>query len=344
MLRTKLTRMSAIAALGVAVSLLVAPLASAAAGDERVTDLPPRLTISYVGDCTFASTEAMEGSSLAFHRVVQDDYAYPFAYVRTYFTSDDLTIANLECALTTARKRAVKRFTFRARPDYVRILSENGVEAVSLANNHTRDLLEAGRSETKRVLNEAGVLHFEGTSVAIYNKGEFRVGMLGYSVFEGGVAPATIAKLIKALRNDGCNLVIVSCHWGIEGKTVQSAAQTKTARYFLDAGADSVVGHHPHRLQPIERYKGRTILYSLGNFCFGGNTGPSSYDTVLVQESFEIRDDFSVVSLGLNVVPCDQRSDPSKKRPNYQPRPVKGATADRIYRTLRWSAQQNFLP
>lgn len=299
-----------------------------------------RFTLTYVGDCTFSSTQPNENSSLTFSKVVGDDYGYPFDNVKKYFEADDLTIANLECALTNATVRAKKRFTFRARPEYVNLLTNNSIEAVNLANNHSNDLLKKGKEQTVSLLSKNGVLYFEGQLVARFDKGDFKVGLVGYNGIGGSVSATRIAQVIRKLRKEGCNLIIASCHWGIEGRITPSAAQKNVAKTLIEAGADTVVGHHPHRLQPIARIDGKTVLYSLGNFCFGGNISPSNYDTVLVQEVFELRKG-AAVSLGLRVVPCDQRSNKSKSRPDYKPTPVTGAAASRIYKQMNWSADKN---
>ena len=139
---------------------------------------------------------------------------------------------------------------------------------------------------------------------------------------------------LEALRA-GADIVIISFHWGIEGRYQQTGDQRSLAHYAIDNGADMVIGHHPHTLQPIEVYKGRTIAYSLGNFCFGGNRNPKDKDSVILRQSFEFHGE-SLELLDIPepvVIPVSVSS--VKDRNDYRPTVVEGANAERVIKKVK---------
>jgi poly-gamma-glutamate synthesis protein (capsule biosynthesis protein) len=156
---------------------------------------------------------------------------------------------------------------FHGDPEYVKILTEGSVEAANIANNHAKDYLSAGLTETAAVLKAAGVARFGWGKTEILEIKGVRVGLIGFGVWYGSVS--TLEKQIKALKKD-CDLVIASLHGGEEGEGRALKVQRDYARAAVRAGANLVLGHHRTWVGGIETYKGATIVYSLGNFCFGG--------------------------------------------------------------------------
>jgi len=227
------------------------------------------------------------------------NYDYFFSNVVDVLSQDDLTIANLEVALTNETQKAEKydygnNYWFIGNPEYANILRAGSVEAVNLANNHTYDYGQAGYDSTRQALKEAGVEYFGYDEVLIKEIKGVKVGMIGFNQlgrYEEGLDMDAFKKevreRIEELRNR-CDLLIANFHWGEEYKYVQNALQQELAYLAIDSGADLVLGHHPHFLQPIEKYKGRYICYSLGNFCYGGVKKPKDgdYDTVIYQQEF----------------------------------------------------------
>ena len=133
---------------------------------------------------------------------------------------------------------------------------------------------------------------------------------------------------IAKVKADGAELVIVIFHWGNESETVPDTNQMTLGRLAIDEGADLVCGHHPHVLQGIETYKGKNIVYSLGNFCFGGNSSPSDMDTMIFQQTFTITSDGVQADNVTNIIPCSISSADGYN--NYQPTPATGDEATRI--------------
>ena len=142
---------------------------------------------------------------------------------------------------------------------------------------------------------------------------------------------------IAKVKKDGAQLIITVFHWGTEKEISPDSNQTQLGRMAIDEGADLVVGHHPHVLQGIEKYKGKYIVYSLGNFCFGGNSYPSDMDTMIFQQTFTI-DSSGVQPDGqIHVIPCSISS--ASGYNNYQPTPAQGSEAERILTKINERSQ-----
>nr|HML47398.1 CapA family protein [Clostridia bacterium] len=298
MLQTLLTWTLAVVT---ALSLAFAPGKALGPDWLKPTD---RIRISFVGDCTLGSEEQYQNHPRNFVSMIANlGMEYPFLSVRAVFLSDDLTLANLEGTFTDRTRASDKSFVFRAPAEYAKILSLGGVEAVNLANNHTLDYGVNGLADTKQALSLAGVLYSGSGDLAVYESKGVRIGMTGYGYPHSNTAEA-LARDIPLLREMGCQIVIVSMHAGREESQTLIRDQTKVAHAAIDLGADVVVGHHPHVLQGIEIYEGKPILYSLGNFSFGGNANPDDWDTVLAQMEFDVHEDGTVSPVLLRLLPC----------------------------------------
>lgn len=255
------------------------------------------LTMSFTGDFTIGENVQHDGKSIFMKELDKQDgdINFPFRNVRDILLNDDLTMINFEGTLTTAGRNPDKRsndFLFRAKPEWVSILPENGVETVSLENNHVLDMGADGLAETKQVLTSAGVTYAsENEPATFYVKG-VKIGSLAYQTF-GGRHDELIEKVpgdIQALRDAGCEVVIVSYHWGNELDYAPNNNQVRLGRATVDAGADLVIGHHSHRINPIEYYNGKYICYSLANFSFAGNNKPNDMASFIFQVRLRVKD------------------------------------------------------
>ena len=279
------------------------------------------ITISFAGDCTLGGYKG-QGASGSFGEVYKaNDSSYFFNNVKGIFASDDLTIVNLEGPLTDYKQTAVKKFPIKGEKEYVNILLDGNIEMVSLANNHTLDCGTAGLKETKEVLTENEIKYAIDSDIAYYDTdANIKVGfisMTGWS--DTKELRANIKNRIKEARENGADIVITAFHWGIEREHNSNATQQSIAHYAIDNGSDFVVGHHPHVLQGIEQYNGKTILYSLGNFCFGANKNPADKDTIIYQQSFKLDDSGKIVYGESNIIPCKISS--TSSRNDYKPTP-----------------------
>lgn len=292
---------------------------------------PVSLTLSVVGDCTLGTDETFDyDTSLnAYYENYGADYF--LQNVKDIFSTDDLTIANFEGTLTDSDEREDKTFAFKAPASYASILTGGSVEAVNTANNHSHDYGEQSFDDTLAALDDAGIVHFGYDETAVMDVKGIKVGLVGiYELYDHLEREQQLKDNIAKVKADGAQLIVVIFHWGNETETVPDSNQTTLGRIAIDEGADLVCGHHPHVLQGIETYKGRNIVYSLGNFCFGGNSSPSDMDTMIYQQTFTIDADGVKKDNVTNIIPCSISSAAYDGYNNYQPTPAKGDEATRI--------------
>ena len=296
-------------------------------------------TISAVGDCTFGTDEnfAYEGSMPAKYDEV-GDFNYFFENVKSVFEEDDLTIVNFEGTLTDSTIREDKQFAFKADKSYAEILTDGFVEAANLANNHSKDYGEQSYNDTMDALDEAGITNFGYDRVAIKKVKGIKVGLVGTYVLADGLGVKdSMEKNIQDLKDEGAQVIIASFHWGEEKAEYPNDVQVELAHAAIDAGADLVLGHHPHVLQGIEQYKGKNIVYSLGNFCFGGNMYPSDMDTMIFQQTFTLKGGKLQEDNVTNIIPCSISS--VEDYNNYQPTPAAGEKETEILNKITQRSQ-----
>ena len=292
---------------------------------------PVSLTLSVVGDCTLGTDETFDyDTSLnAYYENYGADYF--LQNVKDIFSADDLTIANFEGTLTDSDEREDKTFAFKAPASYASILTGGSVEAVNTANNHSHDYGEQSFNDTLAALDDAGIVHFGYDETAVTDVKGIKVGLVGiYELYDHLEREQQLKDNIAKVKADGAQLIVVIFHWGNETETVPDNNQTTLGRIAIDEGADLVCGHHPHVLQGIETYKGKNIVYSLGNFCFGGNSSPSDMDTMIYQQTFTIDADGVKKDNVTNIIPCSISSAAYDGYNNYQPTPAEGDEATRI--------------
>lgn len=297
-------------------------------------------TISAAGDCTFGTDEnfAYDGSMPAKYDEV-GDFNYFFENVKSIFEADDLTIVNFEGTLTDSTTREDKEYAFKADKSYAEILTDGGVEAANLANNHSKDYGEQSYKDTIDALDEAGITNFGYDRVAIKKVKGVKVGLVGTYVLADGLGVKdSMEKNIQDLKDQGAKVIIASFHWGVEKAESPNEVQVELAHAAIDAGADLVLGHHPHVLQGIEQYKGKNIVYSLGNFCFGGNRYPSDMDTMIFQQTFTLKGGKLQEDNVTNIIPCSVSS--AEGYNNYQPTPAEGDKKEEILNKITQRSQE----
>lgn len=295
---------------------------------------PVSLTLSVVGDCTLGTDEYFDyDTSLnAYYENYGADYF--MANVKSIFSKDDLTIANFEGTLTESTEREDKQFAFKAPASYANILTAGSVEAVNTANNHSHDYGEESFNDTLKALDTANILHFGYDETAVTEVKGVKVGLVGiYELNDHLGREEQLKQNIAKVKQDGAQLIVVIFHWGNEKEEVPDENQKTLGHLAIDEGADLVCGHHPHVLQGIEEYKGKNIVYSLGNFCFGGNAYPSDMDTIIFQQTFTIDQNGVKNDNVTNIIPCSISSDSDYN--NYQPTPAEGEEATRIMQKIQ---------
>lgn len=267
------------------------------------------LTLSFTGDVTIGGDVRKKSKSIFDQELTKqgEDLSFPFRFVKDIFAQDDMTLVNFESTLTTAPINPDKKdnpFLFSAPPSYVKALTAGNIEAVSLENNHVYDHGQQGYLQTQQVLKEAGIVYSGNGELGVFNAKGVDIAMLSYQTFDRYPAlfeqvPQDIAA-VKAQYP----IVIVSFHWGSEKDYSPNDNQQKMGKMAIDAGADLVIGHHSHRINPIEEYKGKYICYSLGNFSFAGNTKPDDMSTYIFQTRFKVSADGIAEPHGFRIIPC----------------------------------------
>jgi len=291
----------------------------------------PPLTIQAVGDLN------LSGAAEATMRA--KGYAHAFDGTRKLLAEGDLNIANLETPITLRGEKQDKRFTFRMRPESAKAIAAAKILIVSQANNHAIDFGVSGLADTLKALDAAGIAHAgagmslaEARKPAIATVNGVKVGLLSYSLTfptsfyatkdHGGTAhgeAAWIAADVKALRPQ-VDVLLVAFHWSAELLETPKDYQRDLGHLAIDSGADAVLGTHPHILQGIELYRGKPILYSLGNYAFGSRSHKAA-DSALVRLTFSGR-----ALAGLTVFPLDV----DNTHLDFDPQVATGARAQRI--------------
>lgn len=300
------------------------------------------ITISAAGDCTLGTDEGFnyKRSFKGKYDAVQDP-AYFFQNVQPVFAQDDLTIVNMEGTLTEETTREPKQFAFKGDAEYAKILTAGAVETANLANNHSFDYGKKSYEDTITALEAEGISSFGYERTAVMDIKGVKVGLAGvYELAEHIDCKQDLLDNIASLKEQGAQIIIVSFHWGQEKENVPSDVQVELAHAAVDNGADLVLGHHPHVLQGIEEYKGKNIVYSLGNFCFGGNSAPSDMDTMIFQQTFTVKDGKLQEDNVTNILPCKISSAYEEGYNNYQPILAEGDQKEKIFERLSEYSQK----
>lgn len=286
----------------------------------------PSVSLLFSGDVTLADH---------FEAVIGKDYQKVFAQMEEYRQAD-LAMVNLENPLTRSTLAMPnKQFNFKAEPEAVKVLTSGGVDVVTIANNHSMDYQAEGLKETMEVLDKAGIQHIgagnhltEARRPDIFDVKGQRIAYLAYYGEEYGaeadkpgvssIQEARIAEDIRAIR-DQVDWIVVNFHWGQELAEHPADWQVQLGRFTIDQGADLIVGHHPHVLQGAEVYRNRPIVYSLGNFIFGGNSR-TDYDTAVLKVALKDK------KMKVEFLPVEVKG--------YQPQVVSGDRGKQILQQL----------
>lgn len=308
-----------------ALVLMLVCMAPAALGET--------IRMTFVGDCTIGCDISWFKDKRAFTNVIaQEGMDYPFALVRDVFEQDDLTVVNLEGVLADSDEDIMggRKYNFRGPTEYVKILTGASIELATLGNNHTRDFNKAGIASTKAALTEAGVGWALNGDAFIFEKNGIRIGVISYisNIFTKNLD--ALPEMVSVLKQEkGCAAVVLCLHAGKEYSFHRGSDQRTYARKAIDAGVDLVIGHHPHVLQGVDIYNNRNVVYSLGNFCFGGNRHILSEHkhsmAVQVEMSFE---DGVYAGQRLTILPAINTG--TLDRNNYQPYWATGELAQEV--------------
>ncbi|UQZ82856.1 Capsule biosynthesis protein CapA [Paenibacillus konkukensis] len=262
---------------------------------KQESEIKSGVKLTFIGDVMFAGKVE--------DLLKKNGWDYPFRYVKDFLTPADITVANLETPLTERGTAESKDYVYRSSPQALPVMQAAGIDLVNTANNHIMDYGPEGLLDTLDELDKAGMKRVgtgrnsdEAYQSVIMERSGIKIAFLGFSrVAENadwyagndkpGVAETYNAKLpleAVAKAREQADLVVVIAHWGIERKDRPVKEQTDLAHKYIDAGADLVIGGHPHVLQGFERYKGKWIAYSLGNFIFTTNEVPETWESMVL--------------------------------------------------------------
>ena len=234
--------------------------------------------------------------------IEKEGYEYPFINIKGFLKSFDFRFCNLECPLSAeGEPHPVKKYIFLAKPEYIESLVYAGIDGVSLANNHTSDFGKTAFVNTMTALSQKGI-RFTGAGMDIgsahlpisMNTRGIKFAVFAYSYIAEdetfatdstpGIAGASLDLIKEDIQQFRAinDFIIISIHWGVEYSDYPLDEQVDIAHSVIDAGADAVIGHHPHIFQGIEIYNNRPIFYSLGNFIFG-SINEDIRDNILVE-------------------------------------------------------------
>lgn len=279
---------------------------------ENVADKPSppeddptvTVTLSFIGDCMLATDRGGEWQGSFNLLAKQVEPSYFFESFTELFTTDDWTVANLENVFTDnpdakmRNKGYTPAYWYKSTAANTDILTAGGIDVVSLANNHSQDYGEIGYADTRAALDAAGVIWGDNDNMIMLGKDGFTIALYATTFYYRGYE-SIIAQRMSAVDAD---YKIVYLHGGTERVHVPDEWKAEGCRKLIDSGADLVVGHHPHVLQPIEVYKGKTIVHSLGNFVFGGSRSEENRTIVYRHTITAVGGE--VTDIGEEVIPC----------------------------------------
>ena len=280
------------------------PVVNESTTEEEVQE-PVEVVISLAGDCSFGKL------SVHSYERTFDEYfdkygaEYFFQNVKELFEADDLTLVNFEGVLTDSKDIQEKQYNIKGRTEFKEVLTAGSVEAVSFGNNHRFDYGQQGVDDTIAAFNDVNVVYAYDENLGIYETDSgIRIGFVSVNEVYDEKQVEVYLKNGIAILKESTDLILACCHWGEETHHYPEAYQVELGKKCIDWGADLVVGCHPHVLQGIDYYNGKYIIYSLGNFSFGGHKNPKNKNAMIVQATANFDAEGLAGELQLKVIPC----------------------------------------
>jgi poly-gamma-glutamate synthesis protein (capsule biosynthesis protein) len=295
------------------------------------------LTVSAAGDVTLGGDIRQMGyhAFMRLYNEVERDLSWFLRYTRPIFEQSDLSIVNLEGTLTDETNHRDREFVFRAPPHFARILTYGAVDVVSIANNHTMDYHLQGYLDTIAALEAEGIAYFGNEFNTILEVNGIKVGLFGFSLWHDSIHNRSlITNAIADLQGRGAQLIIAYHHWGEMRVHIPNETQRILGQFTIDSGAHLVLGAHPHCIQGIEEYNGYYIVYSLGDFCYGGHANPSDQAAFIFQQTFTFIDGELQHTNDTNIIPIFISS--TRSYNNFQPKPAESSDAERIIERIQY--------
>lgn len=296
-------------------------------------------TVTFVGDAMLASYKNQTTAGSFNEYTDTHEPSYFLEKVKPIFEEDDYTIANLENVLTDSALKEVAKdhnpaYWYRSKTSNTDILTTSSVECVSLANNHFGDYGTQGRKDTIAAVEAAGLIYGNNDKTFYLEKNGFTIAVICHGLWNERQANDIIARIKEA--DNQSDYQVVFYHGGTERVHTPDEWKVRASRKLVDAGADLVVGNHPHVLQPRETYNGVDIIYSMGNFCYGGSRSPENR-TIIYQFTLTIGENNELVEKSSEIIPCYVYTGNTN---NYQPAPIEdGAVKQKVLDFMDWKTK-----
>ena len=295
------------------------------------------LVLTVGGDAVLGTREAWWKREDAFPAYLEKyGMGYPFQHLLPIFENDDMTFVNLEGVLKADKKGEMKdkQFRFRGLPEWTEILTVSSIEQVSIANNHYIDYGMAGRDATRQALNDGGVAFSGFEYIHIWEQDGRKIGFGGCRETVYKQDPSIVYKDINAMKIAGCDVIIYTCHWGKEYSPNRNELQQQIAAAATAAGADIVIGGHPHVVQGVDTMGSTPVVYSLGNLMFGGTIDMQGFDAMLAQFRLRFSGD-EYVGCTLKLIPVLTSGQAAEDVNDYCPVIAEGEDAARILQKVQ---------
>ena len=295
------------------------------------------IKLSFAGDTMLASYKDQTTSGSFNDYASQNDATYFLENVSNIFKEDDFTIVNLENVLSDKKLLEIGKnhnpaYWYKSSASNINILSNSSVEGVSVSNNHTGDYGAIGKQDTINAIANANMQYGDGAHIMYFKKGSYTIAVICNGLWRESQANGIIKLIKEAEKNSDYQIIFF--HGGKERIHHPEEWKVRATRKLIDNGADLVVGSHPHVLQPREIYKTKEIVYSLGNFCYGGNKTPENR-TIIYQINLTINSKTNkLIEEKSNIIPCYVYTG---KTNNYQPAPIKEkAIKNKVIDFMNW--------
>lgn len=311
---------------------MTAPVAPPALAEDET-----ELVLTVGGDVVLGTRESWwERSDALPAHLSQHGLTYPFSGLQTIFQQDDMTFVNLECVLKedNADEDKDKLYRFRGLPEWAEGLAASSIEQVSIANNHYVDYGEDGQHSTLQALEASGVAYSGFENMYIWEQDGQRIGFGGCRETVYKKDPSVVYKDVNAMKRAGCDVIIYTCHWGTEYEPNHNDLQERIAAAAAAAGADIILGGHPHVVQGVGTVEHRPVLYSLGNLMFGGTIELDTFDGMLAQLRLRF-DAQGYKGCTVRLIPVLTSGQAGQQINDYRPVIAEGADRERILQKVQ---------
>jgi Putative enzyme of poly-gamma-glutamate biosynthesis (capsule formation) len=271
------------------VCLVVAPYAL---GESKTEGVAESVVVTVGGDSVLGTRKTYETGPDTFETyIAEHGYTWPYRNFQEMFEKDDFTYVNLEGVFQDDETGYYpKEFSFRGPTEFAQILSAASIEHVNIANNHFGDYRKSGENSTIAALENEGIAYSGFRNVFVFIKGDIKIGFAGCRETVYKEKPGVVQQDLKELKALGCDVIIYSYHFGKEYSPTHNSLQESMAKYAIKNGADIIIGTHPHCVQGIDYIDGALVIYSLGNFVFGGTLDMSTFDAILGELELRFED------------------------------------------------------